>query len=53
MNGETPASRDNAGEAETAHGNVTNDGELKGKKLVSSSHCHNSALDAEQAENPP
>jgi hypothetical protein len=34
MNDETPAGRDNAGEAETVHGSATNDGELKARNLL-------------------
>jgi hypothetical protein len=47
MNDETPAGRDNAGEAETVHGSVTNDGKLKARNFVSSLHCHNSVLNVE------
>jgi len=34
MNGETLAGRDNAGEAETFHGSVTSNGELKARNLL-------------------
>ena len=34
MNDETSAGRDNAGEAETVHGSVANDGKLKARSVL-------------------